>query len=128
MSHNYAYQVYYTWSKDKSDDDNERDPFTFRYADITAARPRVQLLRPRPAAPRQRLAALTAALGLDLNLRYAYRSAQPKSITADGADAATPQDRINPDGSVDARATSGARTTSSPRSTCGCRRTSPSAT
>ena len=36
----------------------------------------------------------------DFNLRYAYRSAQPKSITATGADAATPAARINPDGSV----------------------------
>ena len=35
LTGNYAYQVYYTYSKDKSDDDNERDPFTFRYADIT---------------------------------------------------------------------------------------------
>ena len=40
---------------------------------------------------------------LDLNLRYAYRSAQPKSITRDGRDANTPQDRINPDGSVTRR-------------------------
>ena len=41
---------------------------------------------------------------LDFNLRYAYRSAQPKSITATGADAATPgRDRINPDGSVTRR-------------------------
>jgi hypothetical protein len=39
----------------------------------------------------------------DLNLRYAYRSAQPKSIKADGTDAATPADRINPDGSVTRR-------------------------
>jgi len=28
-------QVFYTYSEDKSDDDNERDPFTFRYADVT---------------------------------------------------------------------------------------------
>ena len=29
------FQVFYTYSKDKSDDDNERDPFTFRYAKVT---------------------------------------------------------------------------------------------
>ena len=29
-----ASRSYYTYSKDKSDDDNERDPFTFRYAKI----------------------------------------------------------------------------------------------
>jgi hypothetical protein len=47
--------------------------------------------------------------GVDLNARYSYRSAQPKSIhfngpeCADGCDALTPQDRINPDGSVTQR-------------------------
>ena len=60
-----------------------------------------------------------APLGLDLNLRYSYRSAQPQSLscvvseTFCGKDAfgnsrfnavaQTPQDRINPDGSVTKR-------------------------
>lgn len=99
----YAYQVYYTWSKDKSDDDNERDPFTFRYADIT------QLDREYSYSDRDQRHRVNAwalfrlPADLDLNLRYSYRSAQPKSIKADGTDAATPQDRINPDGSVTLR-------------------------
>jgi hypothetical protein len=95
MTGNYAYQVYYTWSKDKSDDDNERDPFTFRYADIT------QLDREFSYSDRDQRHRVNAwaffrlPADLDLNLRYAYRSAQPKSITATGADAATPQDRCS---------------------------------
>ena len=60
-----------------------------------------------------------APLGVDMNLRYSYRSAQPQSlscvvsVTFCGVDAfggsrylavaATPQDRINPDGSVTQR-------------------------
>jgi hypothetical protein len=102
-SQNHAYQVYYTWSKDESDDDNERDPFSFRYADIT------QLDREFSYSDRDQRHRLNAwALfrlpwDLDFNLRYAYRSAQPKSIKADGSDAATPADRINPDGSVTRR-------------------------
>ncbi len=36
-------------------------------------------------------------------MRYAYRSAQPKSIKADGTDANSPQDRINADGTVTQR-------------------------
>ena len=40
---------------------------------------------------------------VNVNLRYSYRSAQPKSITRTGADANTPQDRINPDGTVTQR-------------------------
>jgi hypothetical protein len=99
----YGYQVYYTWSKDKSDDDNERDPFTLRYADIT------QLDREYSYSDRDQRHRVNAWLlyrlpaGFDLNLRYAYRSAQPKSITATGADATTPAARINPDGSVTRR-------------------------
>ena len=39
-SHNYQFQVNYTLSWDKSDDDNERDPFTLRYvATSTTSRP-----------------------------------------------------------------------------------------
>ena len=113
------FQVYYTYSKDKSDDDNERDPFTFRYAKITDLGRRVRLLRPRPASPRERLAAVERAAGVDVNVRYAYRSAQPKSIIVRRerrvlrqgrlrssrfmATPQTPQDRINPDGSVTQR-------------------------
>jgi hypothetical protein len=103
LTGNYGYQVYYTWSKDKSDDDNERDPFTFRYADIT------QLDREFSYSDRDQRHRVNAwaifrlPADFDLNLRYAYRSAQPKSIKADGTDAATPADRINPDGSVTRR-------------------------
>ena len=103
LSHRHAYQIYYTWSKDKSDDDNERDPFTFRYADIT------QLDREYSYSDRDQRhrinawALFTLPAAIDLNLRFAYRSAQPKSITASGADAASPSARINPDGSVTRR-------------------------
>ena len=99
----YQYQLYYTYSKDKSDDDNERDPFSFRYADVT------QLDREYGYSDRDQRHRLNAwglielPWAIDLNARYSYRSAQPKSITADGRDAATPQDRINPDGSVTRR-------------------------
>jgi carboxypeptidase family protein len=102
-SRHLQFQAYYTYSKDKSDDDNERDPFTIRYAKVTNfdaeygysdrdQRHRVNswLLWNAPA-------------GVDVNVRYSYRSAQPKEITASGADANTPQDRINPDGSVTRR-------------------------
>ncbi|HSP15680.1 MAG TPA: carboxypeptidase regulatory-like domain-containing protein [Thermoanaerobaculia bacterium] len=102
-SHNVQFQVYYTYSKDKSDDDNERDPFTFRYAKVT------DLAAEYGYSDRDQRHRLNgwmlwnAPMGLDLNVRYSYRSAQPKSITASGADANTPQDRINPDGSVTQR-------------------------
>jgi hypothetical protein len=36
-------------------------------------------------------------------VRYTYRDAQPASITASGEPAATPLDRVNPDGTVTRR-------------------------
>jgi hypothetical protein len=116
---NVAFEVNYTYSKDKSDDDNERDPFTFRYAKIT------DLAAEYGYSDRDQRHRLNAWLlwnapaGVDVNFRYSYRSAQPKSISCVVsaafcgvdqfgnprfmADAATPQDRINPDGSVTQR-------------------------
>jgi hypothetical protein len=103
MTGNYAYQIYYTYSKDKSDDDNERDPFTFSYARITDL-DREYSWSNRDQRHRVNAWALFRLPGdLDFNLRYAYRSAQPKSITRSGADAASPADRINPDGTVTRR-------------------------
>lgn len=34
MSHHYMFEAEYTYSVDKDDDSNERDPFTFRYANL----------------------------------------------------------------------------------------------
>ena len=34
MSHHFLFDANYTYSVDKDDDSNERDPFTFRYADL----------------------------------------------------------------------------------------------
>jgi hypothetical protein len=102
-THNVQFQVYYTYSKDKSDDDNERDPFTFRYAKVT------DLAAEYGYSDRDQRHRLNgwllwnAPMGLDLNARYSYRSAQPQSLTATGAVANTPQDRINADGSVTQR-------------------------
>ncbi len=99
----FQYQVYYTYSKDKSDDDNERDPFTFRYAKITDLGPEYGYS---DRDQRHRVNAFLlwqAPHAVDVSFRYAYRSAQPQSITATGAVANTPQDRINPDGSVTQR-------------------------
>jgi len=118
-SHNVQFQAYYTYSKDKSDDDNERDPFTFRYAKVT------NLAAEYGYSDRDQRHRINSWLlwnaphGFDVNFRYSYRSAQPKSLscvvseTFCGkdifgnsrfmADAAAPTDRINPDGSVTQR-------------------------
>jgi len=97
------FQLYYTYSKDKSDDDNERDPFSFRYAKITDLNAEYGYSDRDQRHRVNGWLLWNAPAGVDLNLRYSYRSAQPQSITATGAIAQTPQDRINPDGSVTTR-------------------------
>ena len=102
-SHNWQAQANYTLSKDLSDDDNERDPFTFRYARVTDLAAEYGL-SDRDQKHRLNGFVLWNAPGdVNVNVRYSYRSAQPKSITRDGRDANTPADRINPDGSVTQR-------------------------
>ena len=119
-SNHFAYEVNYTYSKDKSDDDNERDPFSFRYAKIT------DLAAEYGYSDRDQRHRLNswllwnAPMGIDVNVRYSYRSAQPKSLSCVVSDAycgkdafgnprfmataQTPQDRINLiDGSVTRR-------------------------
>ncbi|HVT61396.1 MAG TPA: TonB-dependent receptor [Thermoanaerobaculia bacterium] len=99
----FQYQFYYTYSKDKSDDDNERDPFSFRYAKITDLGPEYGYSDRDQRHRVNGWLLYEAPYAIDLSVRYAYRSAQPQSITRTGAVANTPQDRINPDGSVTQR-------------------------
>lgn len=105
FSHTFGFQAYYTYSKDKSDDDNERDPFTINYAKITDLAAEYGYSN---RDQRHRLNSWfvwNAPLGIDVNARYSYRSHQPKSITATGADANSPLDRCsahNADGSCTA--------------------------
>ncbi len=118
-SNNVQFQAYYTYSKDKSDDDNERDPFSFRYAKITDLDAEYHYSDRDQRHRFNSWLLWNAPMGVDVNLRYSYRSAQPKSLScvvspefcgvdAFGnsrfmADAASPADRINPDGSVTRR-------------------------
>lgn len=105
---NFQFQGFYTNSEDKSDDDNERDPFSFRYAKVTDLEAEWSL-SDRDQEHRLNLWSFWQAPGgIDVNFRYSYRSAQPQSITASGAIANTPQDRcseVNADGSCTAGAT-----------------------
>jgi outer membrane receptor for ferrienterochelin and colicin len=103
LATNYQWQAYYTYSKDKSDDDNERDPFTLRYAKITDLDPEYSLSDRDQKHRFNSWFLWNAPYAIDVNVRYSYRSAQPKSIKADGTDANAPVDRRNPDGTVTPR-------------------------
>jgi hypothetical protein len=83
-SNNFQFQAYYTYSEDKSDDDNERDPFTIRYANITNLGPEYGLS---DRHQRNRFNAWlnwNAPWDLDVNLRFSYRDNQPLDIRPDG--------------------------------------------
>jgi hypothetical protein len=104
-SHNWQAQANYTLSKDMSDDDNERDPFSFRYARITDLDAEYGL-SDRDQKHRFNGFVLWSAPGaVNVNVRYSYRSAQPQSLRPDGTPSQTPfvagpSDRIRPDGTV----------------------------
>jgi hypothetical protein len=98
--------VNYTLSFDKSDDDNERDPFTFRYAKANDLGPEYNWS---DRDQRHRVNAWTLFRfpgDIYMNNRVSYYSAQPVSEhcgagnVGDGTRAASPTDRICADGSV----------------------------
>jgi hypothetical protein len=102
-SNRFEAQAYYTLSWDKSDDDNERDPFTFRYAKVTDLEAEYGYSDRDQRHRFNGIVLWKAPYDINVNARYSYRSAQPLSLTATGAVANTPQDRINADGSVTKR-------------------------
>jgi hypothetical protein len=93
MSQGYTFQWNYTLSRDMSDDDNERDPFTFRYARADNLVPEYNY-SDRDQRHRFNAWMLVDAKGVEINTRVSARSAQPKSVGN------TPQDRIQPDGTI----------------------------
>lgn len=84
FANRYQFQVNYLLSFDKSDDDNERDPFTFRYADPRNLEPEYNYS---DRDQRHRFNAFaTFLLPYDINISpiVQYRSAQPTSVTNRG--------------------------------------------
>ena len=101
-----AFQGNYTLSFDKSDDDNERDPFTLRYAKANQL-DREYNWSDRDQRHRANLWMLQRLpLGIELDHRLTVASAQPTSEKCGannqgtGVPAVTPQDRICPNGTI----------------------------
>jgi hypothetical protein len=104
-SRNYQFQANYTLSWDRSDDDNERDPFSFRYAKITDLDAEYGYSDRDQRHRFNGWLLWQAPADVNVNVRYSYRSAQPQSLRPDGTPSVTPfvagpSDRIRPDGSV----------------------------
>ncbi|MYC90128.1 MAG: TonB-dependent receptor plug domain-containing protein [Gemmatimonadetes bacterium] len=97
-----ALDLSYTLSFDKSDDDNERDPFTFRYADASNLAPDFGW------SDRDRRHKATGYLAFSLPgdiafshiLRYLSASPVSESCARRGERAAQPSDRICTDGGI----------------------------
>ena len=80
FANRFQFQANYLLSFDKSDDDNERDPFTFRYADVNNLEPEYNWS---DRDQRHRFNAFaTFLLPWDINVSpiVQYRSAQPRSL------------------------------------------------
>jgi hypothetical protein len=107
---NFQFEMNYTLSFDKSDDDNERDPFTFRYARPDSLGKEYNW-SDRDQRHRFNGWVLSKVFGFYLNNRVSYYSAQPASASCGpragnpfapplGARANGPADRICADGSI----------------------------
>jgi hypothetical protein len=106
LSNRYAFEAYYTYSKDKSNDDNERDPFTLRYARITDLDAEYGYSDRDQRHRFNTWFLWQAPWDINVNARYSFRSAQPQSLKPDGTPSsnpwmvAGPSDRIRADGSI----------------------------
>ncbi len=83
-SKNFAMQAYYTYSEDESDDDNERDPFTYRYASLANLGAEFGLSDRNQDHRFNAWLLWTAPHGIDFNTRFSFLSAQPQDIAPDG--------------------------------------------
>jgi hypothetical protein len=98
------FEVNYTLSFDKSDDDNERDPFTLRYARVDSLGKEYNW-SDRDQRHRVNGWLLSRIAGFHVNNRVSYASAQPASETCvgnqpSGIRATSPAQRICGDGHI----------------------------
>ena len=101
---NLQFDLNYTLSFDKSDDDNERDPFTFRYARVDSLDKEYNW-SDRDQRHRFNGWVLAKVAGFYVNNRVSYYSAQPASETCvgnqpSGIRATSPAQRVCADGHI----------------------------
>jgi hypothetical protein len=84
FSSRYQFQVNYLLSFDKSDDDNERDPFTFRYADPRDLSPEYNWSDRDQRHRFNAFATFLLPYNINISPIVQYRSAQPTSVVDRG--------------------------------------------
>jgi Carboxypeptidase regulatory-like domain/TonB-dependent Receptor Plug Domain len=85
FSDRYQFQINYLLSSDKSDDDNERDPFTFRYADPRNLTPEYGYSDRDQRSRFNAFATLILPYDINFSPIVQYRSAQPTSVVNRGS-------------------------------------------
>ena len=84
MSNNFQLQANYLMSWDKSSDDNERDPFTFRYADPRNLTPEYGYSDRDQRHRFNAFAVFNLPYEINISPIVQFRSAQPTSVTNRG--------------------------------------------
>lgn len=84
FSNRFQFQANYLLSVDKSTDDNERDPFSFRYADPRDFAPEFNYSDRDQRHRFNAFATFAIPFGISLSPIVQYRSAQPTSVTNRG--------------------------------------------
>ena len=86
MSHRYQFDAQYTWSDDRDDDSNERDPFTFRYANFYNLKAEYSLSDRDETNKFNAYGLGELPLGIQLNVRIQQHSAEPQTdnVLGDG--------------------------------------------
>ena len=94
MSNKLQFQFNYQLSKDLSDDDNERDPFSYSYAVANNFKPEYNYSSRDQRHRFNAFALYQMPWGIEFSPRFSAHSAQPKSVGS------SPGDRIQKNGSV----------------------------
>ena len=84
FSNRFQFQANYLLSYDKSDDDNERDPFSFRYADARNLTPEYGYSDRDQRHRFNAFATFTAPYDINISPIFQARSAQPTSVANRG--------------------------------------------
>ena len=90
MSHHYLFEAEYTYSVDKDSDSNERDPFTFRYANFFNLAAEYSNSDRDERHKFNAYAVGDLPLGIKGNLRIQQHSAEPETDNVNGTGAGAP--------------------------------------
>ena len=90
MSHHYLFEAEYTYSVDRDDDSNERDPFTFRYANFYNLKAEYSLSDRDERHKFNAYAVGDLPFGIKGNLRIQQHSAEPETDNVNGTGTGAP--------------------------------------